>query len=199
MTAITHGGPRAGRSSGFMSTPSDPNPMIEARGTILLALLEALKALGWANEAARLFLEARLREPLHRDHWYPLDLCLDCLADARDRFGEQGLRAVGRLIPAMAVFPPEVRTLDRALRTLDIAYHLNHRGGEVGNYLHQSLGVGQSLLHCSNPYGCAFDLGILEGLSRRFLPPGTPVEISHQHARTCRDLGAESCIYRLNW
>lgn len=182
-----------------MSIPLDSTLTIEARGTTLLALLEALKALGWAQEAALLFVESRLREPLHRDRWYPLDTSLRCLRDARDCLGDQVLRTMGRLIPATAVFPPEVRTLERALRTLDIAYHLNHRGGDIGNYFHQSIGANCSLLHCNNPYGCAFDLGILEGLSRRFLPPGTPLDISHHQARTCREFGAEACVYLISW
>lgn len=163
----------------------------QVRGAVLLALDQTLAHLGLAA--------APPSPPTLRDQWTPLEELLRRLEHLRAAHGTPLLQAIGRHIPATALFPPEVRTLERALRTLDIAYHLNHREGDIGNYLYQKLDPHQGLLHCSAPYGCPFDQGILEGLADRFLPAGRPFQVTHQPSRTCRELGSEACVYLVSW
>jgi len=44
------------------------------------------------------------------------------------------LFAIGKAIPESAIFPPEIQGLEMGLSAIDIAYHMNHRGGEIGHY-----------------------------------------------------------------
>jgi hypothetical protein len=41
---------------------------------------------------------------------------------------------IGKAIPEKAVLPPEIDSLEKALHSINMAYRMNHRGGEFGFY-----------------------------------------------------------------
>jgi hypothetical protein len=107
------------------------------------------------------------------------------------------------------VFPSSAVDIDSAVRSIDIAYHLNHRrAGRVmydpatgimlegiGHYAHEKVGVGHILSTCVTPYPCEFDLGIVATMARRFEPRTIVEHVSSE----CRRQGAQACTYSLRW
>ena len=62
---------------------------------------------------------------------FPLQANLGVLADVARAFGDAALFDIGFTVRDHAKFPPEIRHLQQALETLDVAFHTNHRDGAV--------------------------------------------------------------------
>ncbi len=168
-------------------------------GASMLGCIHGLETAGLpAGEALKLLAKGGvpLVEP---EGWYPQQPYLDMLRDVERRYGEEGLRAMARRVPDTSKFPPGIKTLEDALQCLDIAYQLNHSGGPIGHYACMPVAPGEVLLECANPYGCAFDLGILDALIHHFRPSGSQPIIRHQAGSGCRRLGDEACTYVITW
>jgi len=144
--------------------------------------------------------------------WYSQEAWLRAFQKISNALGMQVLLNIGKRIPENAIFPPWVVDVESAIRSIDIAYHLNHRkGGKVMFDLntHEMLeGIGHYgferphptkpliVSECRNPYPCAFDRGILSAMARRFAPTATVV---HLDEHVCRRTGAEACTYHVKW
>lgn len=141
--------------------------------------------------------------------WYSQQAWLDALREIDERFGAEMLLNIGAEIPNTAVFPPAITDIHASVRSIDVAYHINHRrAGQVmydtatatmlegiGHYGYEYVGPTQILSRCETPYPCEFDLGIVAAMARRF-EPRTIVE--HEPSE-CRRHGADACAYRLRW
>lgn len=175
------------------------SPRAEVCGRSLRGMARSLEALGvpWA-EIQDLLGQAGILDP-REDEWYPVNRLLAFLSTVERMYGREALRNAGRAIPDTAQFAPDLDTLERALRTLDIAYQVNHRGGPIGRYRYEQKGPGQGEMLCENPYPCDLDLGILERLVERFAGEGPAVGVSHRPGRECRRLGAVACVFDLRW
>lgn len=87
----------------------------------------------------------------------------------------------------MVVFPPEINTIEKGLAAIDIAYHMNHRGGEIGHYKFQSTGNNSGKMVCDNPYPCEFDRGIIEAMAQKFKPKDSIMAfVEHDESQPCR-------------
>lgn len=82
---------------------------------------------------------------------------------------------------------------------IDVAYHMNHRGGEIGNYEYQKTGERSALMICCNPYPCDFDRGIIESMIRRFKPKDSLMPMVDHNQDICRKKGDELCKYIVTW
>ena len=81
-----------------------------------------------------------------------------------------------------------------------MAYHMNHRGGEIGNYNFEKTGERSAKIVSQNPFPCAFDRGIFEAMARRFKPEdAATVTVKHDDAAACRTKDGESCTYTVEW
>jgi hypothetical protein len=143
------------------------------------------------------------------DAWYSQQAWLDALREIDERFGTEILFNIGAEIPNNAVFPALAVDIHSAVRSIDIAYHLNHRrGGHVmydaktgtmlegiGHYSHETVGAGHILSTCMTPYPCEFDLGIVATMARRFEPRTIVEHVGSE----CRRHGAQACTYALRW
>ncbi len=125
--------------------------------------------------------------------------------------GTGALYGIGLKIPECAIFPPWVTDVHSAIRSIDIAYHLNHRkAGQVmfdpatntmlegiGHYGYTPIPNERRILStCSNPYPCDFDKGIITAMARRFAHNAW---VDHQEPDTCRKKNGESCTYAITW
>lgn len=149
---------------------------------------------------------------IDKSHWYPQDAWLRAFEKISTTLGDHVLFSIGKRVPENATFPPWVVDIVSAIKSVDIAYHLNHRkAGKVmfdtrdgamiegiGHYGFQPAAAPARLIvsECHNPYPCDFDLGILTAMARRFQPLAT---VSHADAKHCRKAGGESCTYHVKW
>ena len=131
--------------------------------------------------------------------WYPQQAWLDAFQEISKSIGPRTLNQIGLSIPANAKFPPGIDSVEKALGSVDAAYHMNHRGGEIGHYKFTKTAEKQGLMECQNPYPCDFDRGIVEAMVRRFLPPGTAPKVVHDPSKPCRAKQGNSCTFQIYW
>ena len=148
---------------------------------------------------------------LDLDHWYPQEPWLKAFEEICEYAGEEALFDTGARVPTNALFPPWSEGIHRGIRSIDIAYHLNHRkNGQamydgakdevmegIGNYGYQPVeGENKIISVCENPYPCSFDHGILTAVATRFEPGA---KVLHQPARPCRRMGDRKCTFVIVW
>ncbi|NUP09836.1 MAG: hypothetical protein HOW73_27635 [Polyangiaceae bacterium] len=143
--------------------------------------------------------------------WYPQDAWLRAFERIAKKLGDPVLFSIGKKIPENAIFPPWVTDIDSAIRSIDVAYHLNHRrNGKVmfdteskemtegiGHYGYARTADKNEIVSvCENPYPCHFDRGILTTMALRFQPGA---QVRHDDSKPCRNKGADSCTYVVQW
>lgn len=176
--------------------PSSSPPTVEVSGHSVHAVVEAMKL---GHERTRQFLAEYGISPLERTRWYPISAVLRMYHAILKEIGPGTMRAVGRKIPENAHFPADINSVESALRSVDTAYRMNHRGsGNIGGYHFMSTGPRSARMHCDNPYPCLLDEGLLEALSERFRPLESWVRIDHA-SPVCRQKGDSVCTYTISW
>ena len=131
--------------------------------------------------------------------WYPQQAWLDAFKEIAQSIGAKTLHQIGLSIPRNAKFPPGLDSLEKALSSIDVAYHLNHRGGEIGHYQYTKSGPTQAVIVCRNPYPCEFDRGLIEAMVSKFKPAGTFPRVEHDASKPCRAKQGDSCTYKISW
>ncbi len=172
---------------------------MEVWGASILGCLQGLERAGLPMDQGLALLAQGGLTDLDPEGWYPQQPYLDMFRALEARFGEVALRVMAAQVPDTSKFPPGIRTLEQAMQSLDIAYQLNHRGGAIGHYACLPLGHRALELVCDNPYGCAFDQGILDALVADFAPAGSRPVVTHAPGTPCRRFGGDSCTYLVNW
>jgi len=148
---------------------------------------------------------------LKNEEWYDAQAYLNAWKRISNEVSEQVLENAGCAVPEKADFPPQLRSLETALGSLDIAYHMNHRKNGIpmydaltgqlmegiGHYQYKrTSGKNEVTMTCDNPYPCVFDRGLLLTLARRFEPQARLV---HVPTPLCRRHGGECCQYVIHW
>lgn len=191
-------------------------PGIEVNGPTVYSIVAGLGY--FTNLSRRFFSQAGIgtvvNKELHIDlkGWYPQGAWLSAFKNIADAVGDRVLFSIGRSIPENAQFPPWVVDIDSAIKSIDVAYHLNHR--KNGRLLFDTAagtmfeGIGhygydrprpeeRRIISVSrNPYPCAFDRGIITAMARRFEKTAV---VTHDDAKECRSKGAETCTYSITW
>jgi hypothetical protein len=187
-------------------------PGIETLGAAVMAMVGGFGPLRSIVErmlCRKGLVDCDVQPGLDVNAWYSQQAALDALREVDERFGTEILFNIGAEIPNNAVFPASVVDIDSAIRSIDIAYHLNHRrAGRVmydpasgtmdegiGHYGYEKLGPGHILSTCMTPYPCELDLGIVATMARRFEPHTIVEHVGSQ----CRRHGAQACTYSLRW
>ena len=104
------------------------------------------------------------------DGWYPVSVVLDFYDRLLEEYGPHTLFDLGKSIPDIAVFPPDIQTLEQALSMLNTAYNMNHRNGYLGFYkmAHHDVEKREISMQCYNPCPADLDRGLLTGLARKY-------------------------------
>ncbi len=173
---------------------------------VLGEAIEAFVA-GFPPELSKIgsdLLAAKGIDRYRRGEYYPLQSLLDAMKEIQDKFSSEMLFRIGEKIATNAVLPPGIDSLETCQASINTAYHMNHRRGEIGNYEYAYLGEGGGLkrakMVCPNPYPCAFDRGVIQGFAQRFKPSGAvDVIVRHDESQPCRRSGANSCTYLIAW
>jgi len=168
---------------------------VRVSGAAVLAVVEGMASNGATG--LRILKENGIVDP-RSDKWYPQQAWLDAFRRIAEQIGQETLRAIGEKIPGTAHWPSEIEDVGEALASIDVAYHLNHFGGEIGHYRFERIGERSGRMVCDNPYPCAFDFGIIRATAKRFAPRGVMPIVKHE-ADGCRQKGGESCTYLVSW
>jgi hypothetical protein len=173
-------------------TAHDPN--VEVIGAAILATIDGMEV------DITSLLEKHGIETVEMIGWYSQQAWLDVLRAISEGNGYSmlDLVGVGMRIPDNAVWPPEVDSVEKALQSINIAYNMNHRGGEIGSYAATVLGEGHMRLTCDNPYPSDFDYGIIYRTVQKFLPEDQGFTVRRADSPS-RLKGDRMCIYDVAW
>ena len=169
----------------------DPNAEVIGQGVVAM-----VAALG--DSAVLIFAKHGLAD-IDPDAWYPMQSNLDAFREVSkgDFFN---MVAVGMKTPDVALFPPEIDTVEKALTLLGQAYQMNHRGGEIGEYTFTKTGERSGEMVCRNPYPSDFDYGLIYRLVQKFRPTdGEGFKVVRDDSIPNRTTGADACLYRITW
>ena len=189
-------------------------PDVEVSGAGIRSIMHAM---GPFQKVGADILSSHHITQVNPNKWYALQDFLDTLKDIYNRLGTAVLFEIGKQIPQDAVFPPDIRTFEDAIASIDVAYHMNHRrGGKVMfDPIHRTMleGIGHDRyipssdpsrnppqVICDNPHPCDFDRGIITTMARRFKPAGALLmQVVHAPSPPCRNSGDHLCTYEINW
>lgn len=169
----------------------------EVLGTAILSIINGME---FSQSRALKILSENGITTIQGDVWYPMTGVLRAFSRVFEKVGPSTVRAIGRKVPENAQMPPDIDSLEKALRSLDLAYQMNHRGPSArGGYHCQPVGARHVRMVCDNPYPCDMDLGILDAFADKFRPKDSVrVRIEHD-TRTCRLRGDGACTYDITW
>ncbi len=170
-------------------------PNVQVNGQTVLSVVDGM----WFKETALRIIRKHGIDNPKPDQFYPQEAWLNAFREIAEKFGAFTLMEIGKKIPENAVFPPEIDCIEKALPAIDVAYHMNHRGGEIGHYRFEKTGERTARMICDNPYPCEFDRGIVERTAAKFAPPGATPWVGHDLSGGCRHTGASSCTYLVEW
>lgn len=175
------------------------SPNVEVLGRAVLVVVYAMPAYETQMKA---FLKEEGIAWVGHDDWVPQQAWLNVLGKVGETYGAYTLRSMGASIPEHALFPPSVKDFPSALESLNEAYYLNHRGGDIGHYRPDLSEVesGLAVMECRNPYPPYFDLGIISALCSKFPPTITAsCKVDWEQGHTSRLDGGEACRFRITW
>jgi len=148
---------------------------------------------------------------IDREAWYSQESWLASFEKIAKEIGDSTLKKIGQQIPENAIFPAWINDIISAVKSIDVAYHLNHRKdgkvmfNELTGVMTEGIGhygceliENKSMLicECKNPYPCAFDFGIISAMAKKF---EITANVMHDNSKPCRKNGAESCTYIVTW
>jgi hypothetical protein len=172
---------------------------VEVNGQTVLAVVAGAAAVSerFEDSARRILAQNGIDDP-QPDEWYPQSAWLAAFEAIANDIGDSTLRNIGMTIPANAEWPPDVDSVAGGLESINRAYHMNHRGGDIGHYRCESVENGEATVVCENPYPCSFDQGIVEAVVDEFNPDSSYIRVE-ETSEQCRDDGSKRCQYRVSW
>ena len=184
-------------------------PGIEVNGQTVLSVVA-----GMVNQdfARKILADNGIKE-VKPEGWYPQQAWLDAFKAISEKIGPVALSSIGRKIPESAQWPPQVNSIETALSSIDIAYHMNHRlnGAPmfdpktgamkegIGHYKAAKTGTREVTVTCDNPYPCEFDKGIITAAAKKFKPADVASIVLIEDEKACRMSGGGSCVYKVTW
>jgi len=173
---------------------------VEVNGQTVLSVVNGVHQL-FKSKMFDILAKNNIYDP-EADKWYKQTDWLQAFKEIAETIGDNTLFSIGKQIPENAIFPKEIDSLKKALESIDIAYHMNHRGGEIGYYklidFHEANQT--AMFECKNPYPCHFDRGILTTMVRKFSPASSyKTEVILDSNKKSRIDGNDSSFYIINW
>ena len=142
---------------------------------------------------------------IEKGEWFNLQKFLDGLSGIARNIGPMNLFLIGKAVIDNSEFPP-IKDLEEGLRSLNIAYHMNHRlDGKplfdpatgkirdvIGNYELTEFDAQskKAVIVCDGPYPSKFDEGIITQMVRRFKPISSFEKIELDPTKETRREGA---------
>lgn len=188
---------------------------VEVHGQDILSFMDALKLVPYLGD--RILKDKKIGTLVAGSYqiipgeWYLLTDKIRILQAVLDSVGPTTLKKVGEKIPENAVFPPDIDDIHKAIASINIAYHMNHRKAGVimfdektgkitegiGSYGYQKVeGENKIISVCENPNVSEYDEGILTTMARRF---ESSARIELDTTQPSRRTGGESCTFIITW
>ncbi|MFX0071961.1 MAG: hypothetical protein ACFFAO_12805 [Candidatus Hermodarchaeota archaeon] len=173
------------------------SPNAEVIGESILALVEGMGA--FKSTALKILSENGVENPTP-GNWYSLQSYLNAYKILYEKLGDMTLKVIGMKIPEKAVLPPDLDSIEKLLihDMLDKAYNMNIRGGENGFYKYEKKGKKNGIMTCTNPFPCAFDIGLINGFMNKLRCSGDIPRVKHVEG-PCRMKGEHMCKYEISW
>lgn len=184
---------------------------VEVNGETISVIVDGMA--NFRDTAIKILAENGIINP-QAGEWYDQQAWLNSFKKISSTLHAVTLTYIGRKIPESANFPVELDGIEAALKSIDVAYHMNHRrNGEIlfdsvtgkmkegiGHYLYKRIAVNRAVMVCHNPYPCDFDRGIIDAVAFRHKPVGTTnVRVTHEAPDHCRKNGYDFCTYMVEW
>ncbi len=185
-------------------------PNVEVNGQTVLSVVNGL---GVMKSMGKLILsENGIINPTP-EGWYSQQKWLNAFKQISENIGVNLLIQIGSSIPDNAIFPPHINSVHKALESINIAYHMNHRLNNtvlfnpstgqmfegIGHYKYQKISETSAEITCDNPYPCDFDKGLIKAMTLKFLPKGITPQFKHDEVNSCRKKGDVWCRYLISW
>jgi hypothetical protein len=171
-------------------------PNVEVNGETVLSVIDGMGP--FKETGMKILTDHGIIDP-QPGKWYSQQAWLDAFKVVAEKIGAGTLLAIGKTIPENAKWPPQVDTIEKALASIDMAYHMNHRGGEIGSYGFEQTGPKSCKMVCHNPYPSEFDQGIIYAAARKFAPKGIFPSVKLDETAPTRKKGSDSCTFLITW
>ncbi|HYO53841.1 hypothetical protein [Archangium sp.] len=148
---------------------------------------------------------------LDLEGWYSQRSWLLCFQQIARQLGDGRLMRIGMAVPRNAKFPDGIRGIHEAIKSIDVAYHMNHRKHGrlmldpetgrmqegIGHYGYEPVpGQRKIISLCETPYPCAFDHGLLTATAQRY---ESNARVTHDETKPCRKWRGDRCTYVITW
>lgn len=176
------------------------DPDVEVHGQTILGVVdEALSRFSdtYQDRAREALAEHGVEEP-EPDEWYPQQAWLDTFRVIADDLEPHLLDRLGEQIPSVVDWPSGISGVEEGLRSIDDAYQLNHRGGDIGYYRFEAVDDQSGEVICRNPYPCLFDRGLVRAVAQQYAPVESFVFVE-ETGDQCRREGDNACSYTVYW
>lgn len=174
-------------------------PEVEVLGQSIVAFINAIPL---GKEYRLHILRKYGIENVRSDNWYSQQQYLKAFREISITSGPYMLFDIGKGVQERAVFSSETDSLEKALRSIDVIYAMNHRGGEIGYYDLMTFDCKARLakIICTTPYPSEFDRGILTATLTRFKPEDSVnCNVLLNLRKPTRRHGEDSCTYLIKW
>jgi len=172
---------------------------VETNGQTILATLEGVSRFSdtYKQQVRDALADNGIEDPKSGE-WYPQQAWLDAFEVLAAELEPHLLDRIGEQIPETADWPADPSTVEEGLRSINVAYQRNHRGGEIGHYRVVEIDDTVGTIRCKNPYPCPFDRGIIRAVTQRFAPVERFVFVE-ETGEECRREHGDSCVYSVYW
>ena len=183
--------------------------MIEVNRQTVLSVLHSMEK---GREKRSLILKRHGIDLDGEENWFPHQKWLESFKEIEGSLGPTNLMLIGRAIIKSADFP-KMKDLEEALRSINIAYHMNHRKNGKVMFKNGRItsGIGDYKLSkfdsqrkeaeiiCTNPYPSKFDEGIISQIVKQFKPLGSREVVEIDPEKETRKNGGKSCTFLIRW
>lgn len=190
--------------------PYDPN--VEVKGNLIALVLNVIPA----GKGLVLKIFQRHGVVPKEEKWFPQKNFLDAIREMEEKIGEHSIFVIGKGIIKGFGFPP-IDSLSKALKLLDIYYHMYHRingrvlfNPETGE-MYEGIGhykvvefdeeLRTAIVVSDTPYSDSMDKGILTEVVREYKPAGSSSleKVIIDETKETKTKGGDSTTFIIHW
>jgi hypothetical protein len=169
---------------------------VEVNGETIYSVIDGMGV--FKTSAIKILSDCGIVNP-QPGQWYSQQSWLNAFKIIKEKVGDSTLYGIGQKIPQNAKFPPEIDNIHKALASINVAYHMNHKNGEIGDYKYSKTSDRSATITCTNPYPDEFDKGIIFQMGKKFAPLGANVNVKIDETLPRRSKGDDSTTYLVTW